>query len=118
LAIQDAEEFWLKTSESLRKLDLAIDLARRQQEVQIPLREAQDIITFLSEWTRISLMQLLSSEGTTLAAGFPSIGAFKSFFVARFKDVLSFTFKSSLKTNSPAVPWAAEIVKEVWNVSE
>jgi len=116
LEIENAQMFWVRCVETLRKLDLSIELARREAEQQIPLRAAQDVILFTSEWLRIAIMQLLSSEGTTLAAGFPSVGALKSAFIERFKGCLDFTLKSSLKTNSPVPSWALQIIKEAWNI--
>jgi hypothetical protein len=42
-------------------LDLAVELARREAETQVPLRMAQDAMTAAAEWMRISFMQFLSS---------------------------------------------------------
>jgi hypothetical protein len=42
-AIREAQEFWLKCSETLRRLDLAVEIARRQEKSQIPLRTATDV---------------------------------------------------------------------------
>ena len=54
-AIADAQDFWLKCSETLRRLDLAVETARREAETQIPLRVAQDAVTFSAEWLRIAI---------------------------------------------------------------
>ena len=43
--IAAAQDFWLKCSETLRRLDLAVEVARRQEETQVPLRVAQDAMT-------------------------------------------------------------------------
>jgi hypothetical protein len=34
--IAACQDFWLKCSETLRRLDLAVEVARRQEETQIP----------------------------------------------------------------------------------
>jgi hypothetical protein len=36
--IAAAQDFWLKCSETLRRLDLAVEIARRQEETLVPLR--------------------------------------------------------------------------------
>jgi hypothetical protein len=60
--IQDAQDFWLKCSEVLRRLDLAVELARRDAEEQVPKRLACEVATAISDWLRISFMIFLSSE--------------------------------------------------------
>jgi len=47
--VQAAQKFWLRCSETLRRLDLAVEIARRQEENQIPLRTAEDAITAATE---------------------------------------------------------------------
>src|SRR5262245_26271956 len=44
--IQAAQDFWLKCSETLPRLDLAVEIARRSEEEQIPLKKAQDAVLF------------------------------------------------------------------------
>ena len=74
--IQACQDFWLKYSETLRRLDLAVEVARRQEETQIPLRVAADSMTFAAEWMRIAFMQFLSSESTGIL-GIRDIGELK-----------------------------------------
>src|SRR5262249_45539961 len=62
IQIQAAQDFWLKCSEALRRLDLAVEVARRAEETQIPLRQAEDGATEISEWLRISVKTFFSSE--------------------------------------------------------
>jgi hypothetical protein len=118
MAIDAAQRFRLQCSETLRRLDLAVEVARREAEVQVPLKAAQDAVLFVSEWIRISIMVFLSAEGTTMTAGFPSVGGFKIYFIDRFKGILDLTLRGSLKTNSPVPSWALERIKEAWNISE
>jgi hypothetical protein len=47
--IEALQDFWLKCSEALRKLDLAIEMARRDAEEQVPKKLAQDISLFIAE---------------------------------------------------------------------
>jgi hypothetical protein len=115
--IESAQQFWVRCVESLRKLDLSIELARRDAEQQVPLRQASDVALFISDWLRISFMIFLSSESRVLM-GFQSVGEFKAHAVQAFKSILHMTVRSSLKTQSPIPDWAAEKVKESWNVSE
>jgi hypothetical protein len=116
MAIQAAQEFWLKCSETLRRLDLAVEVARRNEETQVPLKVAEDTITAASEWMRVSVMQFLSSESVPLM-GLKDIGEFKAYFVDRFKGILDLTVKNSLKTQSPVPEWASRRIKTAWNIN-
>ena len=126
IQVQACQEFWLKCSETcsetLRRLDLAVELARRpSQEEQIPLRSAQEVVTFVSEWLRISivtLLRLVSAEGVTLAAGFKTIGELKVYFIERLKGVMFLTLQNACKTNSPVPPWALERIRTAFSVEE
>jgi hypothetical protein len=89
IEIDAAQSFWLRCSETLRRLDLAVEIARRQEESMIPLKTAQDAMTFAAEWLRISVMQLLSSE-TVALIGLKSVGEFKSYFIERFCGIPQF----------------------------
>jgi hypothetical protein len=113
--VQDLQDFWLKCSETLRKLDLAVEMARRDAEEQVPKKRAQDISLFIGEWLRIAFAQFLSSEARSLM-GIKDVGEFKSYSIERFKGILDLTVKSSLQTRSPIPAWAAEKVKEAWNI--
>ena len=104
-AIADAQDFWLKCSETLRRLDLAVETARREAETQIPLRVAQDAVTFSAEWLRIAIAQFLSAEtGSLMAIKDP--GEFRYYFGQRFRGVLNLTVMGADKTNSAIPDWA------------
>jgi len=49
-------------SETLRKLNLAVEMARRDAEEQVPKKLAESDLAQLSEWLRIAFAQFLSSE--------------------------------------------------------
>jgi hypothetical protein len=114
--IQELQDFWLKCSETLRKLDLAVEMARRDAEEQVPKKLAQQISLYISEWLRIAFAQFLSSEARSLM-GIKDVGDWKAYAIERFKGILDLTVKSSLQTQSPIPNWAADKVKEAWNVS-
>jgi hypothetical protein len=116
LQTQELQDFWLRCSETLRKLDLSVELARRDSEEQIPKRQAEDLSLFISEWLRIAFAQFLSYEGPILI-GIKELGEWKKYAVERFKGILESTVKGSLKTNSPIPAWAADKIREAWNVN-
>jgi hypothetical protein len=117
IEVASAQDFWLKCSETLRRLDLAVEVARRQEETQVPLKVAEETITAATEWMRISFMQFLSSEALALM-GIRYIGEWKRYAIERFKGILDLMVKNSLKTNSPVPEWASRRIKEAWNVQE
>jgi hypothetical protein len=90
----------LRCSETLRRLDLAVEVARRQEETQVPLRVAEDTITAATDWMQISFAVFLSSEGLALM-GIRDFGQWKAYAIERFKGILDLTVKNSLKTQSP-----------------
>jgi len=113
--IQQAQEFWLKCSETLRRLDLAVEVARRNEETQIPLRQAEAVITFATEWMRVAFMSFLSAESRALM-GIHDVGEWKFYAMTRFKGILDLTIKNAEKTNSAIPDWAKERIKTAWNV--
>jgi len=115
--IQAAQEFWLKCSETLRRLDLAVETARRSEEEQIPLKKAQDAVVFAAEWFRIAFMQFLSSEAKPLM-GIKDVGQWKAYAFERFKGILDPTVINAGKTNSAIPDWAKQRIREAWNVEE
>jgi hypothetical protein len=117
LQIQACQDFWLKCSETLRRLDLAVELARRSEEEQIPKKLGQDVAGYISDWLRIAFVQFLSSEARPLM-GIHEVGESKHYAFERFKGILDLVVQSSLRTNSPIPDWAAEKVKESWNVTD
>jgi hypothetical protein len=117
VAIDAAQTYWLRVAETLRRLDREL-VSRRGEEQMIALKTAQDAVTFVSEWLRISITTFLSAEGLTLAGGFKTIGELKVYFFERFKGVMFLTLKNAGKTNSPVPPWALERIKIAFNVEE
>jgi hypothetical protein len=113
--IQELQDFWLKCSETLRKLDLAVEMARRDAEEQVPKKLAEQISLHIAEWIRIAFAQFLSSEARSLM-GIKDVGEWKAYAIERFKGILDLTVKSSLQTQSPIPDWAADKVREAWNV--
>jgi hypothetical protein len=99
----------------LRKLDLAVEIARRSEEEQIPKKLGEDVALYISDWLRIAFVQFLSSEAVPLM-GIRDLGEWKAYAVQRFKSILYLTVRSSLQTKSPVPNWAAAKVKESWNV--
>lgn len=69
----------------------------------------------LSEWLRIAFAVFLSSETVPLM-GLRSPGEFKHYAFERFRSILHMTVRNSLKIQSPIPDWAAEKIKESWNV--
>jgi hypothetical protein len=41
--IKACQEFYLRSSETLRRLDLAVETERRNAEEQVPLRQIEDV---------------------------------------------------------------------------
>jgi hypothetical protein len=113
--VQDFQDFWLKCSETLRKLDLAVEMARRDAEEQVPKRLAEELSLYIAEWLRIAFAQFLSSEARSLM-GIKDVGEFKSYSIERFRGILDLTVKSSLQTRSPIPKWAADKMREAWDV--
>jgi hypothetical protein len=117
LEIEAAQSFWLRVAETLRRLDAGLELGRRGLEEQVPKKLACDVAVAISDWLRISFMIFLSSECQVLM-GIRNTGEWKNHAVQAFKSILHLTVRNSLKTNSPIPDWAAEKIKESWNVSE
>jgi hypothetical protein len=113
--IEALQDFWLKCSETLRKLDLAVEMARRDAEEQVPKKLAEQISLYISEWLRIAFAQFLSSEARSLM-GIKDVGEWKAYAIERFKGILDLTVKSSLQTRSPIPKWAADKVRDAWNI--
>jgi hypothetical protein len=108
--VQAAQDFWLKCSETLRRLDLAVEVARRSEETQIPLRQAESVVLAVADWLRIAFMQFLSAEVRALM-GIKDIGEWKFYAFGRFKGILDLTVAGSLKSRSPIPDWAEPFVR-------
>lgn len=113
--IKNAQEFYLRTSETLRRLDLAVEAERRSAEDQVPKKQAEAISLYIADWLRIAFAQFLSSETRSLM-GIKDQGEFRFYAIDRFKGILHAAVKTSLKTNSPIPDWAAAKVVESWNI--
>jgi hypothetical protein len=87
LEVDSAQSFWLRCSESLRRLDLSVELARRDAEEQIPKRLASEIATAISDWLRISFMIFLSSQCQVLM-GIRDTNQWKAHAITAFKSIL------------------------------
>jgi hypothetical protein len=114
--IKSAQEFYLRCSETLRRLDLAVETERRNAEEQISKKQAEAISLHIADWLRIAFAQFLSSETRSLM-GIRDQGEFRLYAIDRFKGILHAAVKTSLKTNSPIPDWAAAMVVESWNIS-
>ena len=57
--IEQAQMFWVRCVESLRKLDLSVELGRRDAEGQVPKKRACDVALYISDWLRIAFVQFL-----------------------------------------------------------
>jgi hypothetical protein len=107
--------FWVRCVESLRKLDLAIEISRRDLEKQVSKKLACDVALYISDWLRISFALFLSSEVRPLM-GIQDVGEWKHYAFERFRSVLHMTVRNSLRTQTPIPSWAASKVVESWNI--
>jgi hypothetical protein len=64
--IKAAQEFYLRSSETLRRLDLAVETKRRNAEEQVPMRQIEDTVLQIVTWLRLAFDQFLSSESRSL----------------------------------------------------
>jgi hypothetical protein len=112
--IRRAQEFYLKSSEVLRRLDIAVLTERRQAGEQVPKFLAEGISRQISEWMRKAFEQFLNADAAHLM-DISDLGEFKAHCIDRFKGLLHSTVKGSLRAN-PIPAWAAAKVIEAWNV--
>ncbi len=113
--VKAAQEFYLRASETLRRLDLAVETERRTALEQIPLRQIENVALQISIWMRSALEQFLSSESPGLMA-ITDQGEFKFLAIEQFRGILHATVKVSIRTNPPIPEWAAAKVIEAWNI--
>jgi hypothetical protein len=113
--IKAAQEFYLKASEVLRRLDIAVLTERRQAGEQVPKYLAEGISRQISEWLRTAFMQFLNSESPALSS-IDDLGNSKFHAIEKFRGILHATVKARLKTDPQIPPWAAAKVVEAWNV--
>jgi hypothetical protein len=115
LRIKAAQEFYLRSSETLRRLDLAVETERRKADEQLPIWQVEDVSLQIAIWLRRAFEQFLSAESPSLMA-ITDLGEFKFLAIEQFRGILHATVKVSLRTNPPIPPWAAAKVVEAWNV--
>ena len=60
--IKAAQEFYLRSSEVLRRLDLAVETERRKSDEQVPKKLIEDFSRKISEWLRLSFERFLNAE--------------------------------------------------------
>ena len=94
IAIDAAQTCWPRVAEVLRRLDRELEISRRSAQERIPLKTAQDAVTF-GEWLRIWICVFLSSEGLTLAGGIKTVGDLKAYFFERFRGVMFLVLKNA-----------------------
>ena len=82
--VKAAQEFYLRSSETLRRLDLAVETERRNAGEQVPLRQVEDIVAQIATWLRTSFEQFLSAESPGLMA-IMNLGDFKFSAIERFR---------------------------------
>ena len=99
----------------MRRLDLAVETERRTALDQIPLRQIEEVAREISTYLRRAFENFIGSESPSLMA-IAVQGDFKFVAIERFKGLLHSTVKASFRTNSPIPPWAADRVREAWNV--
>ena len=116
LRIKAAQEFYLRASETLRRLDLAVEIERRNAVELIPQKQAEAVSLHVAEWLRIAFAQFLSSESRSLM-GIRDLAEFQLYAIDRFRGIIQMAVKTSLKTNSPIPTWAAAQVMQAWDVA-
>ena len=114
-SIKAAQEFYLRASETLRRLDLAVEIERRSEGEQVPKSQVELISTQISQWMREAFKEFLSSEAQNLM-GMKDLGECKLYFIERFKAILHRTVKASIAKDSPIPPWALAKITEAWNI--
>jgi hypothetical protein len=94
-----------------------LEIARRQEETQIPLKTAQEAQTAAAEWMRIAFVSFLSAESRALL-GIRDVGQWKHYAMERFKGILDFTLKNADRTRSAIPAWALERIEIAWNIED
>jgi hypothetical protein len=105
LTVKSCQEFYLRCSETLRRLDLAVEIERRNAVELIPRKQVETVSLFLAEWLRIAIAQFLSSESRSLM-GIKDPKEFRLYAIDRFRGIVYAAVKTSRKTNSPIPTWA------------
>jgi hypothetical protein len=116
LAIEQAQMFWVRCVESLRKLDLSIELVRRDAEEQVSLKTAENALLYCAEWMRVAISTFLSAETNSLMA-FRDRGEFRHYFWQRFRGILDLVVKNADRTNSAIPSWGKRQIETAWNLT-
>ena len=109
--IKAAQEFYLRSSETLRRLDLAVETERRKADEQLPIWQVEDVSLQIAIWLRTAFERFLSAETVPLMA-IADLGEFKAHAIERFKGILHLEVRTSLRINPPIPDWAAAQVIE------
>jgi hypothetical protein len=113
--IKAAQEFYLRSSETLRRLDIAVETGRRNAGEQVPKKQVEAVALYVAEWLRIAFAQFLSSESRSLM-GMKDFSEFNLYAIDRFRGIVYAAMKTSRKTNSPIPAWAEAKVIEALDV--
>ena len=114
--VKAAQEFYLRASETLRRLDLAVETERRNAVELIPQKQVEAVALYVAEWLRIAFAQFLSSESRSLM-GIKDPAEFGLYAIDRFRGIIFAAVKTSRKTNSPIPTWAEDQVHVAWGAS-
>ena len=115
LQVKACQEFYLRSSETLRRLDIAIQIERRKLGETVSKQLVESVSTQISEWLRLAFNQFLIAESESLM-DLNDLGEFKAHAIDHFRGILHATVKARLKTDPQIPPWAAAQVIEAWNV--
>jgi hypothetical protein len=115
-AIRECQTFYLAVSEVLRRCDLAVEVARRSTDEQVPKFLVEQVSKQISGWLRVAFAAFLTSEAPGLMA-IADLGEFKFSAIESFRRILHTTVKTSLRKNPPSPTWASDRVREAWNMN-
>jgi hypothetical protein len=113
--VKAAQEFYLRCSETLRRLDLAVETERRTALEQIPMGQVASVAIEISTLLRLAFEQFLGFESAGLMAT-TDLGEFRFLAIERFRGILHATVKATIGNNSPLPSWAQTQVVEGWHV--
>jgi hypothetical protein len=105
--IKAAQEFYLRSSETLRRLDLAVETERRKSDEQLPMRQVSDVALQIATCFAGSFAQFLSIESPALMTK-TDLGEFKFSAIERFRGILHATVKTSIRSDPPIPDWVIE----------
>jgi hypothetical protein len=115
--IQTARQDYVTVSETLRKLDIAVDTYRRDAGELIARDEAAEAVRVLTEQLKIGFNLWLSSEVPALQA-IDSPGKFVQHARRTYAFVFIENLKNTQKSRAAIPQWAWDIVKEELYITE